>query len=506
MPEVTAIVDGTPIKLSFRERCTIGRGPDQDIRLSDGKVSRAHCRIVRHGIDFFLEALSASNPTQLIGEVVPDLTRLQHRDVVGVHGVELMFQVEDGDQQEDTPDIASFTQLEMKQPEEFRPASTYTSMSELQEDYDKLRISHEVAKSLAGSTDLDQVLDRMVGTFQKLLGADRGELLLLDEAGVLAPRGGSSGGYSTTIARMALENSAALLSGDAQADARFAAAKSVMVQEIRATMAAPIEQSGRQHGVLVLDSQNQTSLFTDKDLGLLRTGAAQAGVALNNVDLAQRLAEEAVMRAQFSRLLAPNLVDHIVDQSLTVIRQGELRPVTTLFGDLRGFTSFSETRSPTEVVAMLNDYFEVMVEILFRHEGTLDKFVGDEVMGLFGAPVAHEDDPVRAVRTAIEMQQAMVALNAEWARRGVPQLTAGIGINTGEVTAGFIGSGRALSYTVIGDAVNTAARMCDHATGGQILIGRQTWEQVRDQFETQEVPALSAKNKKDPVAVWQVVF
>jgi adenylate cyclase len=187
-----------------------------------------------------------------------------------------------------------------------------------------------------------------------------------------------------------------------------------------------------------------------------------------------------------------------------VKKGGELRETTVLFADIRGFTSMSESYEPQIVVDALNEYFERMVEIVFRYEGTLDKFIGDEMMVLFGSPVAHEDDPLRAVRSALEMQQALDGINARHEAEGLPPFKVGIGINTGEVVAGYIGSSQALEYTVIGDPVNTGSRLCALAKGGQILVSEGTREKLGDHFELEELAKEKVKGKAQPIRVFEV--
>jgi adenylate cyclase len=188
-----------------------------------------------------------------------------------------------------------------------------------------------------------------------------------------------------------------------------------------------------------------------------------------------------------------------------VTKGGELRETTVLFADIRGFTSMSESHEPRIVVDALNEYFERMVEIAFRYEGTLDKFIGDEMMVLFGSPVAHEDDPDRAVRAALEMQGALADINERHEAQGLPPFQIGIGINTGEVVAGYIGSSQALEYTVIGDPVNTGARLCALAKPGQTLLSEGTVEKLNGGFAFEELPKEKVKGKARPIRVFELI-
>jgi adenylate cyclase len=173
-----------------------------------------------------------------------------------------------------------------------------------------------------------------------------------------------------------------------------------------------------------------------------------------------------------------------------------VRECTVFNSDIRGFTQMSEGTAPEELVEMLNEYFELMVETLFKFDGTLDKFMGDGIMALWGAPVATKDDPVRAVECALEQMEVLRAFNAARRQRRVPALEIGIGIHTGPVVAGYIGSSKALSYTVIGDSANTSARLCGVAGPGEILVSTSTLEKLGSRFDFQELPPVQLKGKE----------
>jgi adenylate cyclase len=154
---------------------------------------------------------------------------------------------------------------------------------------------------------------------------------------------------------------------------------------------------------------------------------------------------------------------------------------------------------------MLNEHFELLVEAAFRYEGTVDKFVGDQIMVVWGAPIAHSDDPARAVRAALDMHRALKAYNSTLKLKGGPEIKIGVGINTGELVAGYIGSNQTMSYSVIGDEVNTASRLCSVAGGGDILISENTFSNVRYSFDVVELPPVKVKGKSKPVRVYRVL-
>jgi adenylate cyclase len=164
----------------------------------------------------------------------------------------------------------------------------------------------------------------------------------------------------------------------------------------------------------------------------------------------------------------------------------------------------SEREQPELIVEMLNDYFEQMVETLFAYEGTLDKFMGDGIMALWGAPVAHPDDALRSVSCAIEQMEVLGKFNRRRMEQNLKPLAVGMGVHTGPLVAGYIGSSKALSYTVIGDTANTSARLCGIAAAGQILVSEPTLSRLQGKFEWEELPPAQLKNKEKPFRVFNI--
>jgi len=178
--------------------------------------------------------------------------------------------------------------------------------------------------------------------------------------------------------------------------------------------------------------------------------------------------------------------------------------VVIFFSDIRGFTPMSEKMGPDEIVTLLTEYFTEMVEIIFENDGTLDKFIGDAIMAIWGAPVPHEDDADRAMRAAVEMQRVLGELNKKWKEQGRQKVQIGVGINFGEVFAGNIGSDRRLEYTVIGDAVNTASRLCSKAGPGEIIISEPFYKRLKSPPPVEALEPLQLKGKAQAVPVYRV--
>lgn len=209
----------------------------------------------------------------------------------------------------------------------------------------------------------------------------------------------------------------------------------------------------------------------------------------------------------FGRYVSPDVFTHLVADPTLAQLGGQRRDMTVLFSDIRGFTTASEHETPEAVVAQLNEYFSAMVKVLFRHHGTLDKFVGDMVMGLFGAPVADPRHADHAVAAALDMLVELEKLNGAWAAQGRPIVAIGIGIHSGEMIAGNIGSDTVMSYTVIGDAVNLGARLesatKDHQA--RILISEATRARLTTPVVTREIGPIAVKGRAEREVVYEVL-
>jgi len=221
--------------------------------------------------------------------------------------------------------------------------------------------------------------------------------------------------------------------------------------------------------------------------------------------MARSLREKEMIKRAFTRYVAREVVEEILKDPENLVLSGERRQVTVLFCDVRGFTPMSERLAPEEVVLLLNDFYNLMIETTFKFDGTLDKFLGDAVMAVFGAPMAHPDHSARAIRTALAMQEGISGLNEKRARDGKEAISVGIGVSAGEAVAGTVGTEDRMEYTVIGDSVNLAARLESNAKPGQILISHRTYERVRDLVDARPLGRIRVKGKEEEVEVYEVL-
>lgn len=208
----------------------------------------------------------------------------------------------------------------------------------------------------------------------------------------------------------------------------------------------------------------------------------------------------------FKRYVSKQVVDNLLDDDTNLKLGGEDRDVTILFTDIRGFTSMAEKMEPEKVVLTLNEYFSEMIDIVFKYNGTLDKIIGDELMVVFGAPISSNDDTERALKTAIEMQNKIKELNKIRTDRNEPPIFVGAGINKGHVVSGNIGSRQMMDYTVIGDTVNLAARLCSAAVAGEIIVSGPVMRKTEKLFSFKALTPIRVKGKKDEINVYEVKF
>jgi len=394
----------------------------------------------------------------------------------------------------------------------FQPFERISSdLNQLRADYERLRLSHELSREIAAERDTDKLLEKILASVFKFILADRGVIFLRDESGELAPRAsqrrdGTNApiSISQTILNHVVNERAAVLTHDAAMDFANSKGKSMILNRISSAMVAPLLHNNEVLGVLWLDSENLAQ-FQPKDLELITAIANQAAMFIEISILGKKVENEILMRDRFSRLLSPNIAERVMSGQLEVKLGGERVEQCTVFNsDIRGFTAMSEKASPESIVEMLNEYFEEMVDTIFKYEGTLDKFMGDGIMGMWGAPVSHPDDAIRSVSCALEMNERLKELNVRRIAKAQPELKVGIGIHTGPLVAGYIGSSKALSYTVIGDTANTSARICSIAKASQIVITEATYERLGGKFVVEELEPARVKGISKPLRVFNV--
>jgi adenylate cyclase len=509
----------------------VGRALNCDIPILDPTISRRHAELQSDALGVEVRDLGSSNGTFLNGIRV-ETSRATSGDVVTFGSVafrlkevvpsgEVVAPAEDSLSQvrpgatilrelriRDTKQPIAVRRVSRKQmnEREVTPVIETRDRSEL-----KLELILAVSRELSRAVDVDTLLEKIVSTTFNILDVDRVAILLTDEQGELAPRiardkegRSDERAVPQSIARRVVEEKIAILSDNAPEDQRFGG-QSILMQRVRSAMCAPlIGSESRALGVLYVDNLTMTHRFGDADLEFLVAFAGIAAVAIENSQFSERIRHEALIRSNFERYFAPSLAARIANSPDAVKLGGEKRTVAVLFSDIRNFTRLSEVMNPDDTARLLTEYFTEMVECVFRHGGTLDKFIGDAVMAQWGAPISSPDDADRAMEAALEMMGALAALNAQWRADGRPELEIGIGLNYGEAFAGNIGSERRLEYTVIGDTVNTASRLCSVAEAGEILVTEEFRQALTRAPKLKKQPPIELKGKSHAQRLFRV--
>lgn len=529
---ITHIPTGAKSEFALdRDEIKIGRALIiNDLVLDNERVSRKHAQLKRVGRSFMLTDFDSANGTFVNDERIKERI-INDKDTVKIGDFSLVFE-DATDQpaiQYDNQRIGSTVLLRnpeqialspelinaTRAPVNVRGTREIEDLETLRRKAEALSRLYELSQILSSVFSLQDIFKKVSEMLFRTTPADRFVVLLKGaSSSELAPfttesRSGSKSDkitISRTILDRVLSERVSLLSLDAQADERLGGAVSIVMQQIHSVMCAPLLGKDGVLGVVYVDCQQQMKMFTADDLDMLNALAAQTSMAVENAVTHEQLLKEALARATFGRFMPQHVVEQILADPNALSLGGTNQVVTMLFSDIRGFTTMSESLSPEIVVQLLNQYFAVMTPIVFEHQGLLDKYIGDGMMSLFGVPYPREDSATNAVMAAIAIQRRMVTLNKELAEAGLPQVAVGIGINTGVVTVGYIGSEQHTDYTAIGDAVNLSARLEKQAGPWQILISRSTLQALGDRFPVKVFGDIVVKGKSIPVQVYEVLW
>lgn len=508
---------------------TIGRGNANDLVLNDSSVSRFHCVVKQQENGTVVIAdRGSTNGVRLNGRPIEQETSIQSGDVAHIGLYTIRF--------ESVDDIAfDVRKAEMPPaldrvirqsdrtyaPDAFdTPTGTVEDLIEhikqLEREKYLLTVLYDAGKAIHSKRSVEGITEQVMLLAFRIQGVERGFIMLLDEKGAgtasevryREPQPGEQPQIilsQSVLERMKRERQPILIT-DVGGDERFQASESMRIAGLRSAMCAPLVGSQRLLGILYADNLQKSDAFTQDELNVFSLLASQAAAAIDNVLAYKHIANQAVQRSALERFLAPQVVEMIAADPENIKLGGANQKVSILFADIRDFTTISEDLPPDKVLEVLNEFFSRVTDVIFDHGGTLDKYIGDCVMALFGAPISKGNDAANAVRAAIDIQRLMGELNRDCKARKWPELTVGIGINTGMATAGNIGSLRRLDYTAVGDAVNIAARLMTEAFAGQILISETTARELDSGFKLGEPDAVMLKGKSEPVPVRNVLW
>src|SRR5262245_58403158 len=526
-------VDQQPKEYSFTQgEVVIGRSPECQVCLKDFGISRQHAKLTADANGVRIVDLKSKNGTQVNGVPVVEAP-LKDGDRILLGKFQLVFAKalegkvvlddakplaeEAGTIIRSVGDISKMLATEGAKaaPDAAKKAP---DAQEIEKSNRILRVLTKVAETLIAVRPVEEVLQQVMDIVFEHINADRGFLMLTDEhdKAKLVPmviqhrKQGTDQGkitISKTIADKVIKERVSILTSDAMVDSRFTAGDSIRFHGIRSAMCAPLWNKEEVIGIIFIDSLMLTNCFTLNDLDMLTALANYAAVAVERARLNQKIVAEEKKRERLGRFLSPQVTNRILatsDSQGAALGVPEVKEVSILFADIVGFTTMSEKMSPSAVALLLNDYLSRMTDVIFKHDGTLDKYIGDAIMAVFGAPLDMPDHAARAVKTALEMRDRLVEFNSE--RKEGPHLRIRIGINSGKAVDGEIGSINKKEYTVLGDTVNTASRLeSSVAKPMMVVIGENTYEQVKDLFQVKSLGKATLKGKEKEVAVFEVL-
>jgi adenylate cyclase len=365
----------------------------------------------------------------------------------------------------------------------------------------RLTLFYELPLRFGEETRLDALLQLIVERLVEVIpGAARSALLVRDRRSRLAlkahlPPGNPS--VSMTLAERAMEQRSAFIwpppgaEPSAGAAAGVEPAASITEYNIKSAMYAPLLWRGKSLGVVCVDSGGSGGSFTHDDLKLIQAVAHHASMSVSNLQLQEEWQRQLEVEQNLRRLISPQLADRLRRQRGRIRLGGDFREATILISDIRGFTNLSASLSPQDVTEMLEEYFGRLVPLVSKYQGMVDKYIGDAILAVFGSPHEDEEHHLHAVQTAVEMQAAMRDINAQRTARNKFAVELGIGVHSGEIVHGFIGTPERMEFTVIGDAVNRASRYCDGAQGGEVLISPEVHQWVWGRTEVQQTSIVT---------------
>jgi len=376
------------------------------------------------------------------------------------------------------------------------------------------RLLYELARDLSSTLDLDVVLEKVMDRVITLMKASRGFIVLVDPddgsvsvqmtSGEADPEKARQFLGSRSVIEHVVATGEAVVTTDASLDDRFKSKQSVILQNLRSIIAAPLVTKGKVIGAVYVDNPFRASIFEEQDKDFLQAIADLAAIAIDN---ARQYERSEFLRQVFEAHVNKQVTDYVLTRSGRALRflTGERREVTMLNSDIAGFSTLSQTMDAEELVRFLNDYFQRMIRVVLDHGGNIDKFQGDGMLVVFGAPNPMHDHAERALNAALAMGREIDRFNREQLESGKPVIAVGMGLDTGEVVAGHVGSGERMEFTLIGVPVNNSAYL-SKVRPARVLMSETTRSRVSNGFHVAAYEPMLLKGAKDPQPIYELAI
>jgi adenylate cyclase len=498
----------------------IGRAEGNDLTIPEASVSRSHAVInIEPNGPAMLSDLNSANGTLVNGAAIEAPTPLSPNDSISIGSFRMIFR----DEAPDTPFVIQSSGIELERlqqdPQLLLSGEDHTETGTGSSG--GIEILYELGMTLARSHSIADVSGAAVDLLFKIENVHRATLLMWNEErgdfenAPILYRGGKKDDshapvvhdprtrvLSRTILNRVRDENRPLLIRDARAEAALRSAESVFFSGIQAAFCSPLSCQGKFLGVLYADNLGRPDAFSETDFRVFTAIAAQTGLALGNAIASKELVRREVQRQALKVYLPPQVAELILSSDGAIDLSGTLQEISVLFADIRGFTRMSESMDARELVRMLNELFTVMSDVIFRAGGTVDKFIGDCVMALFGAPIPSEFSADQALSAAVLMQKAAQQMNEKRAAEGLRQTEIGIGLHTGLAVVGNIGSQDRVQYTAIGDTVNVASRLVDKAEPNQIIVSEELRRVLTNSEKLDFIGEVDLKGRQHKLGIY----
>ncbi|MGE5343342.1 MAG: adenylate/guanylate cyclase domain-containing protein [Candidatus Omnitrophota bacterium] len=472
-----------------KDSLSIGKLSGNDLHLNDNSVSRNHCKFLRVKDGYKLMDQGSTNGTFVNGKRVSD-AKLEIGDKITIGRTTLFFKAvapkpsyNDVDDQKISMVIPLSDRLPVKEEEHME-----TGMLKF------LASLTALGKELIASNTLEDSFEKIGKLVFEYLTPQRMFIFFYDEGQdelelkhchTHKGKSDEKANISRTIAMKAIKEKVAILSANAMDDARFGGAQSIIMYGIKSAVSVPIWTKNSIYGLIYVDTTEFDKMFKEKDLTILSMIANFAGLSIEGINSLNKLSREKKIRERLERYHSPAIVSRIMDSQHSSTAELEMfkeSEATVLFMDIVSFTTRVEHMNPLEIGTFLNHFFTEMTEIIFKHHGTLDKYIGDCIMAVFGAPLWMQNHAESAIRAALDMRHRLSEINDT--RPNEEKINIRIGINSGKLIAGDFGSPKRLDYTVLGNTVNIASRLeSSVAETNEIVISETTFNHTCDYFE-----------------------
>ncbi len=517
-----------------KDSVSIGRTPENDIEVKDSLISRRHTSVTRKGERWFACDLGSSNGTFVNREKI-ETRALEDGDVIRVGDTEITFRSEDGrpaagNTARSTPTDPGGSPQIVQSVEEIAHslsidlggtiAAGGVSLRDIRRDPGRekaaglFRILFEVGKTLSTAATLDEMLQKAVGLILEVVQAER-IVILLREGDAAEPavrlahqRGkgfidGKEIPISSTITKQVVGEKVSIITSDALQDPRFMQGLSIVQYNIRSALCVPLWEEKQVYGAIYLDNLAKSYAFQKDDLELMTAIANLIAIRIRYEETQAKLRREETLRSNLSKYHSPDVVKMLMNRGGDVGLEVSEREVTVVFIDVVSSTRLAETRSAPEVARLLNEFFLMATEAVFARKGHVNKFIGDEVMAIFNAPVDMPEHAVNAVHACVDFLQVKKKFCEEHPDRNFDVRCA---VNSGPVVAGNVGTPTRMEYTVLGDAVNVAARLSKFPQMNSIVIGDRTNQLLNGAFKTKDLGESILKGKEKAMRAFEVLF